>query len=143
MKDYILPGTIIFVVLLTALVLIGIWFFGRYLFRSGWEDYHGRHILHELYHMVDKNDRSLMQRLLFSVTSYISDYLERRNDFWTTYGQVFICIFIVCIIALLLLTKTITAEAGLPILSAISGFAIAKGSNSKKGNDGINTTNNG
>jgi hypothetical protein len=35
-------------------------------------------------------------------------------------------IFIVTILAILLITKTIEADAGLPILSGISGFAIAK-----------------
>jgi hypothetical protein len=33
-----------------------------------------------------------------------------------------------------MLTKTITGEAGFPILSAVSGFAIAKGVNSSKNN---------
>ncbi|GLI33268.1 hypothetical protein [Desulforhabdus amnigena] len=55
------------------------------------------------------------------------DYLERRNEFWTTYGQVLVAVLIIIVLTILLLTKTITAEAGLPILSAISGFAIAKG----------------
>ena len=36
-----------------------------------------------------------------------------------------------------MITKAISTEAGLPILSAVSGFAIAKGSGSNKG-----TTNN-
>ncbi len=61
-----------------------------------------------------------------------SDYLQKRNEFWSTYGQVVVAIFIVIILAILMLTKTITAEAGLPILSAVSGFAIAKGINSSK-----------
>lgn len=61
-----------------------------------------------------------------------SEYLEKRNEFWTTYGQVMIAAFIVIILAILMLTKTITAEAGLPILSAISGFAIAKSVSTSK-----------
>ncbi len=56
-----------------------------------------------------------------------SEYLLRRNEFWTIYGQVLTAILIVIILSILLVTKTITAEAGLPILSAVSGFAIAKG----------------
>lgn len=57
-------------------------------------------------------------------------YLEKRNDFWEHYGQVALAVLIVVILAVLLLTKTITAEAGLPILSAVAGFAIAKSNSS-------------
>lgn len=61
-----------------------------------------------------------------------TEYLQRRNEFWTTYGQVLIAVLIVVVLAILLLTKTISAEAGLPILSGISGFAIAKGVSGSK-----------
>lgn len=54
------------------------------------------------------------------------DYLRERNDFWEKYGQVIVAIVIIVVLAVLLLTKTISAEAGLPILSAVGGFAIAK-----------------
>ncbi len=63
-----------------------------------------------------------------------SDYLQKRNEFWSTYGQVVVAVFIVIILAILMLTKIISAEAGLPILSAVSGFAIAKGVNSTRNN---------
>jgi hypothetical protein len=56
----------------------------------------------------------------------LADYRERRNEFWTTYGQVALSVFIVTVLTILLLTKTIEADAGLPILSGIAGFAIAK-----------------
>lgn len=56
-----------------------------------------------------------------------NEYLARRNEFWTAYIQVIVALVIIIVLAILLLTKTISAEAGLPILSAISGFAIAKG----------------
>ncbi|MBI5746923.1 MAG: hypothetical protein HZA13_07960 [Nitrospirae bacterium] len=66
-----------------------------------------------------------------NIPRYLSDsfaeFLQRRNEFWTTYGQVLISALIIIILSILMLTKTITAEAGLPILSGISGFAIAKG----------------
>lgn len=68
-----------------------------------------------------------------------SDYLERRNEFWTTFVQVVIAIVIVIILSILLLVKAISAEAGLPILSGISGFAIAKGVSGAKS---INVPNN-
>lgn len=54
------------------------------------------------------------------------DFLQRRNEFWTTYLQVVVAVLIVVVLALLLITKTISAEAGLPILSAVAGFAISK-----------------
>jgi len=56
-----------------------------------------------------------------------SEYLQRRNEFWNTYGQVLIAVLIVTVLAILLLAKAISPEAGLPILSGVSGFAIAKG----------------
>lgn len=58
---------------------------------------------------------------------FFREIFERNNEFWTTYGQIALAVFIVAVLAVLLLTKTISSEAGLPIFSAISGFAIAKG----------------
>jgi hypothetical protein len=55
-----------------------------------------------------------------------SEQLQRRNEFWTSYGQVIIATLIIIVLTILLLTRTISAEAGLPVLSGISGFAIAK-----------------
>lgn len=55
-----------------------------------------------------------------------SEQLQRRNEFWTGYGQIIVATLIIIVLTILLLTKTISAEAGLPILSGISGFAIAK-----------------
>ena len=78
------------------------------------------------------------------VNEAYADYLQKRNEFWSTYGQVVVAVFIVIILAILMLTKTITAEAGLPILSAVSGFAIAKGvSSSKNSPTNPNDPNNG
>lgn len=65
-----------------------------------------------------------------------SDYLQKRNEFWSTYGQVVIASFIIIVLTILMLTKTISAEAGLPILSAVSGFAIAKGVSSSRNSSG-------
>jgi hypothetical protein len=62
----------------------------------------------------------------------LAESLQRRNEFWMTYGQVVISTLIIIILTILLLTKTISAEAGLPLLSAVSGFAIAKGVNSSR-----------
>jgi hypothetical protein len=63
----------------------------------------------------------------------VSNYREQRNEFWTTYGQIILSIFIVAVLTVLLLTRTISAESGLPILSGISGFAIAKTVNATPG----------
>lgn len=57
----------------------------------------------------------------------LGEVLQSRNEFWITYGQVILSTLIIVVLAILLLTHTITAEAGLPLLSAVSGFAIAKG----------------
>lgn len=45
----------------------------------------------------------------------------------TNSGQFVTAILIIIVLSILLLTKTISAEAGLPILSGVSGFTIAKG----------------
>lgn len=65
-----------------------------------------------------------------SISSWYLTYLEKRNDFWEHYGQVALAVLIVVVLAVLLLAKAISAEAGLPILSAVAGFAIAKTSGS-------------
>ena len=54
------------------------------------------------------------------------NFLRERNDFWEKYGQIILSIVIIIVLAVLLLTKTISPEAGLPILSAVGGFSIAK-----------------
>jgi hypothetical protein len=61
----------------------------------------------------------------YMVDAY-SEYLQRRNEFWTSYGQIIVAALIIIVLTILLLTKSISAEAGLPVLSGISGFAIAK-----------------
>ena len=71
-----------------------------------------------------------------------SDTNERRNEFWTMYGQILIAIFLILALTILLLTKSIKEEAGLPILSAISGFAIAKGASIRSNNNPNKNSNN-
>ena len=61
-----------------------------------------------------------------------SEYLQRRNEFWTSYGQIIVASLIIIVLTILLLTKSISAEAGLPVLSGISGFAIAKSVSSSR-----------
>ena len=55
------------------------------------------------------------------------DALRRRNKFWELFGQVALSVVVSVIVAVLLLTKTIEADAGLPILSAIVAFVVGKG----------------
>jgi hypothetical protein len=146
MEDFIIPATIILVTLLTILVIVGIWFFGRFIFSQRVIECKSKEQiekhLHYLIHDLKDHDRYSFLKILTLFTNLSNDFSEKRNDFWTAYGQIIICVFIVCIIALLLLTKVISAEAGLPILSAISGFAIAKGSNIRsQNNDNLNSNN--
>lgn len=61
-----------------------------------------------------------------------ADYLAKRNEFWNTFTQVIIAAFIIIVLTVLMLTGVISSEAGLPILSAVSGFAIAKSARSEK-----------
>ena len=55
-----------------------------------------------------------------------SDHLARRNEFWVGYGQLTVAVLLLTMLTVLLLTKTINPDAGLPILSGIAGFTIAK-----------------
>lgn len=62
----------------------------------------------------------------------VTYYLENRIEFWVAYGQIILAILLIVALTILLLTDTITDEAGLPILSAIAGFAIAKGTSTAR-----------
>jgi hypothetical protein len=126
--------SIIIVTILTLLFFIGICGFGIYLFQK--RKYRYENFTDYLIDMFHSPNRQDFIRIFGSISNYFGEVLDKRNDFWTTYGQIVICIFFVSILAILLLTGTISAEAGLPILSAIASFAIAKGSTTRtKGND--------
>jgi hypothetical protein len=73
------------------------------------------------------------EEILRYLAEAYAEHLQRRNEFWTSYGQVVIAALIIVVLSILLLTKTISAEAGLPILSGVSGFAIAKGGAAGRG----------
>lgn len=133
MEQYIIPGSIAIVGILTVLIIGGMWLFGRFLFNT-YSNYFEERVVVAIREALHAHNHHDINRYLNSWTNYLKEFLERRNEFWTTYGQMIICIFIVAVLSILLLTKTITAEAGLPILSAISGFAIAKGSNMRNSN---------
>jgi hypothetical protein len=52
---------------------------------------------------------------------------ERLTEAWWSYGHFGIAIFLVFCVTVLLILRVISAEAGLTILSGISGFAVARG----------------
>jgi hypothetical protein len=99
----------------------GIIYFGLYLFRS----VRAHSVFEHVFQLWEKS--GIRPNLPKYLADSFSDFLERRNEFWTTYGQVIIAALVINVLSLLLLTRTISAEAGLPILSGISGFAVAKG----------------
>ncbi len=107
-------------------VLFTIYRFGHKLFEARILDF--REFGLELYNRLlqyyeNQNFRSNIPQHLVNANA---EYLQRRNEFWTTYVQVLVAVLIIIVLAILMLTKTIGADAGLPILSAVSGFAIAK-----------------
>jgi len=108
-------------------VASGIAWFGYVVFRRRVaERFFDHPFLEELFHRWARGGPPSDDVPRHLAESY-AEYLQRRNEFWTAYGQVLLAVLIVTTLAILLLTKAISAEAGLPILSGISGFAIAKG----------------
>jgi hypothetical protein len=111
---------------LGELAIGGIIFFGTYLFQQSVLKFWREHpFWMDLMHFWEKT--SIRPNIPRYLSDSFADFLQRRNEFWTTYGQILIAALIIVILSILLLTKAISAEAGLPILSGISGFAIAKG----------------
>lgn len=120
------------VALLGMAALYGVFRFGKDIYnKTLWDAFRVKE--HRLLDILLNNSPNNSPNELKALVESYSDHRERRNEFWAIYGQVVIAIFIVVILAILLITRTISAEAGLPILSAVAGFAIAKGINSGKG----------
>lgn len=107
-----------------VVVVIAIVWFGRHIFAKSQYDFWRLADFVEFW-----NKSSIRPNIPRYFLDALTESLHRRNEFWMTYGQVIISTFIIVILAILLLTKSISAEAGLPLLSAVSGFAIAKGVN--------------
>jgi hypothetical protein len=106
--------------------ILVVYFFGRYLFRA---DFRGSwlepSLRQEILNFLQQSRvRPNIPRYI--TTSYI-EFLQRTNEFWGAYLQVLVAVLLIVLLTVLLLSKTVSAEAGLPILSAISGFAIARG----------------
>ena len=116
------------------IVIAGIIWFGFIItkgYRKGLE-FMGHPMWEEFFHYWAKHGPYKYDDLLRIAHDSYAEYLQRRNEFLTAYGQVLLAVLIVIVLTILLLTKTISAEAGLPILSGISGFAIAKGISAAK-----------
>jgi hypothetical protein len=83
--------------------------------------------------MMDGPNRRDIAYLGAIATAAYADYLTRRNEFWVTYGQTMVAVLLLIVVTVLLLTRTINPDAGLPILSGIAGFAIAKTTGNPRG----------
>jgi len=123
------------IAILGLIVIGGVVWFGFILSRTSKLD--GKVIGHptmweEIFHYWAKRSPGYSDEIPRIAHDSYTEYLQRRNEFWTAYGQILLAILIVIVLAILLVTKTISAEAGLPILSGISGFAIAKGVSAAK-----------
>ena len=105
------------------LIILLVFWFGLHVLRAG-EDFfwHVYHDAMQAFWKASPTSRPILPRLAVEA---LAERLQRRNEFWTSYGQVVIAALIIIVLTILLLTKTINADAGLPILSAVSGFAIA------------------
>ena len=107
------------------LVLAGVVVFGTLLYRGSFRFSNKRD---EFFweHLVERWIHGPSQPTIRPLIDASTEHLQRRNEFWTSYGQTIVAVLIIIVLTILLLTRTISAEAGLAILSGISGFAIAK-----------------
>jgi hypothetical protein len=124
--------------LLGALIVILIILFGLFLLHSRrwWrkEAYPLEMLVRDLHHSLMDGPRrkeAIAVGALFG--SAYAEHLARRNEFWMSYGQITVAILLLIMVTVLLLTKTIDPDAGLPILSGIAAFAIGKGTASSRG----------
>lgn len=125
---FLLGGFIVLLIILFALALL---FARRWPLRKGQLPLDMA--LHELLHVSQGPSRRDATSLGTLAAAAYAEHLLRRNEFWTTYGQVTVAVLLLIVVAVLLLTKTIEPDAGLPILSGIAGFAIAKGTGTSGG----------
>ena len=78
------------------------------------------HLLEEAAHAADPQKPLILRNI-------VEECLERRNKFWELFGQVALSVVVSVLLTVLLLTKSIEPDAGLPILSAIVAFVVGKG----------------
>jgi hypothetical protein len=111
------------VIAFAIVVLVLVHVFGSAIFFGGlsnWWEYVWR---------IFSNDPKVLRD---TVKISFEKYLEKRNEYWSVFSQLYIAIVLITVIAVLLLTKTISAEAGLPILSAVVAFALARTSDRQR-----------
>ncbi len=125
MSDSLLFWLSVMTFALSLLLSGGVAWIGRRLMWWRFRHIHPDDIEQLFIRLIEKDNYSHSEAL-HEISQELSDYRARRNEFWTTFGQILLSIFIATVITVLLLTKIIEPDAGLPILSGISGFAIAK-----------------
>jgi|GEM_PF-6081411 len=81
----------------------------------------------EAWQMIASRNSRDLEALIDQLKNAYLEHIRQLSESLVSYGQILVTILIVIILAILMLSQVITAEAGLPILSGISGFAIAKG----------------
>jgi len=121
-------SVLLLVAVVSLLVLASLAYFAFYLnkLKIGWSP-HIDGLLHMWLNQGAKPDSVL-------ISNIIGEWYTRRNEFWTSYGQFMLSGFVIAAITILLLTRTISAEAGLPVLAGVGGFAIGKGTSGRSGN---------
>ncbi len=125
-----LGALIVVLIILFAILLL---YARRWRWRKA-EPYPLDMLIHELRHfLMDGSKRKEALAVGAILGGAYAEHLARRNEFWTTYGQVTVAILLLIVVTVLLLTRTIEPDAGLPILSGIAGFAIAKGTGAPRG----------
>ncbi|VVB85174.1 Uncharacterised protein [uncultured archaeon] len=107
---------------ISVATLICFVFFGSLLNRKFREELNIINLVYKW--LIDAPPRSFDPSFL---SNMMDEFLNRRNEFWMLYGQFILSLFVIVCVTILLLTGVISAEAGLPILSGIGGFAIGKG----------------
>lgn len=85
----------------------------------------GGRSLHEFIHFALHDSRT-SPRLLTELREGILSLTQN-------FGRVYLALFVTFVIGVLLYLKVISAEAGLPILSGIAGFALGNTPNSSQG----------
>jgi hypothetical protein len=109
-----------------GLIAVGVlYLFARWLTRTRWPEGRWERLAEEILMSIHRRQPDT-ESLTRTIAEALADDRQRRNELWTTFGQVVVTALAIVVLAVLLLTKTVTAEAGLPILSGLSGFAIAK-----------------
>src|SRR5436305_8510311 len=111
-------SVLVLVATVSLLVLASLAYFAFYLNRLkiGYSA-HIEDLLHMWMHQGPKPDTTF-------IGNVIGEWYTHRNEFWTSYGQFMLSGFVIAAITILLLTRTISAEAGLPVLAGVGGFAI-------------------